>query len=95
MFIAKIELIRPDSVPNRPPPAPKEKPPEPEPEKQQHIVTPPRDMPQDVSSRQAPGPKGDDKPAAQGPLGLRGKALPEPTASDWWAEERAAETRSP
>ncbi len=65
MFIAKIDLVKP-TLPDKPPPPPKEKPPEPELQKQA-IVTP-----QDVAPQQA-GPKGDDKPAPEGPLGVEGE----------------------
>ncbi len=65
VFIAKVDLVRPN-LPDKPPPPPKEKPPEPEAQKQT-IVTP-----QDMAPQQA-GPKGDDKPAPEGPLGLEGE----------------------
>ena len=65
VFIAKVDLVRPN-LPDKPPPPPKERPPEPEAQKQT-IVTP-----QDMAPQQA-GPKGDDKPAPEGPLGLEGE----------------------
>ena len=65
VFISKVELVRPN-LPDKPPPPPKEKLPEPEAQKQA-IVTP-----QDMAPQQA-GPKGDDKPAPEGPLGLEGE----------------------
>jgi TonB family protein len=66
VFIAKVDLVRPN-LPDKPPPPPKERPPEPEAQKQQAIVTP-----QDMAPQQA-GPKGDNKPAPEGPLGLEGE----------------------
>ena len=65
VFISKVELVRPN-LPDKPPPPPKEKLPEPEAQKQA-IVTP-----QDMAPQQA-GPKGDDKSAPEGPLGLEGE----------------------
>jgi TonB family protein len=65
VFIAKVDLVRPN-LPDRPPPPPKEKPPEPEMQKQT-IVTAPDMTPQQAS------PKGDDKPAPEGPLGVEGE----------------------
>ncbi len=65
-FVAKVDLVRPN-VPDRPPPPPKEKLPEPEVRKKETIVTP-----TDVSTQQASAAKGDNKPAADGPLGLQG-----------------------
>ena len=66
VFIAKVDLVRPN-LPDKPPPPPRDKPPEPEAQKQQTIVTP-----QDMAQQQA-GPKGDDKPAPEGPLGVEGE----------------------
>ncbi len=66
VFIAKVDLVRPN-LPDKPPPPPKERPPEPDTQKQQTIVAP-----QDMTPQQA-GPKGDDKPAAEGPLGVEGE----------------------
>ncbi len=66
VFIAKVDLVRPN-LPDKPPPPPKDKPPEPETQKQQTIVAP-----QDMAPQQA-GPKGDDKPAPEGPLGVEGE----------------------
>ncbi|MGD0231889.1 MAG: TonB family protein [Syntrophorhabdales bacterium] len=68
VFIAKVDLVRPN-LPDRPPPPPREKLPEPEAQKQ-NIVAPPLNTPQ---GPQQPAPKGDDKPAPQGPLGLEGE----------------------
>lgn len=65
-FVAKVDLVKPN-VPDRPPPPPKEKPPEPEIQKKEAIVTP-----ADVSQAQASAAKGDNKPAAEGPLGVQG-----------------------
>lgn len=65
-FIAKVDLVKPN-LPDKPPPSPKEKLPEPEVQKQQQTIVAPQDM-----MKQA-GPKGDDKPAADGPLGVEGE----------------------
>lgn len=73
IFIAKVDLVRPDASPDRPPPEPKEKPPEPQVQKRPEIVPPPRDMPSEAGAQAAPGPKGDDKPVSEGPLGLEGE----------------------
>jgi TonB family protein len=67
VFIAKVDLVRPN-LPDKPPPPPREKPPEPEAQKQQSMVAP-----QDIAPQQAGGPKGDDKPAPEGPLGVEGE----------------------
>ena len=61
VFVAKIDLIKPD---RSEPPPPKEKLPEPEIQQKQDIVTAPVNTPDQ--------PAGDDKPAADGPLGLEG-----------------------
>ena len=63
VFIAKVDLVRPNTLPDKPPPPPKEKLPEPEIQKKETIVAP-----QDMSPQASA--KGDDKPAAEGPLGL-------------------------
>jgi periplasmic protein TonB len=65
VFIAKIDLVKPNNLPDKPPPPPKEKPPEPEVQKKETIVAP-----QDIAQQQTSSAKGDDKPAADGPLGL-------------------------
>lgn len=62
VFIANVDLVRPNSL-DKPPPPPKEKPPEPEIQKKETIVAPDMTQPQQAS-------KGDDKPAAEGPLGI-------------------------
>jgi len=63
VFIAKVDLVRPN-LPDKPPPPPKEKLPEPEVQKKETIVAP------DMTQQQTNSAKGDDKPAADGPLGL-------------------------
>ncbi len=65
VFIAKVDLVRPNTLPDKPPPPPKEKPPEPEMQKKETIIAP-----QDMSPQASA--KGDDKPVAEGPLGLEG-----------------------
>ena len=67
VFIAKVDLVRPN-LPEKPPPPPKEKPPEPEVQKKESIVAP-----QNLGPQEARNMKGDDKPAAEGPLGLEGE----------------------
>ena len=64
MFIARVELVKPN-LPDKPPPPPKEKLPEPEAQKQTILA------PQDIAPQA--GPKGDDKPAPEGPLGVEGE----------------------
>jgi hypothetical protein len=66
VFIARVELVRPN-LPDKPPPPPKEKPPEPEVKKETIVA------PQDIEQQQARTTKGDDKPAPEGPLGLEGE----------------------
>jgi periplasmic protein TonB len=67
VFVAKVNIVRPD-LPDKPPPPPKEQPPEPEAQKREAIVAP-----QNMAQPQASNAKGDDKPAAEGPLGLEGE----------------------
>jgi protein TonB len=64
VFIARVDLVKPDASPKEPPP-PKEKPLEQEAKKTEPIMAP-------QSINQAPGPKGDSKGPAEGPLGLEG-----------------------
>ena len=64
VFVSKVDLVRPNTLPDKPPPPPKEKLPEPEVQKKETIVAP-----QDIAQQTASA-KGDDKPAADGPLGL-------------------------
>ncbi len=66
VFIASVDLVK-SNLPEKPPPPPREKPPEQEVRKERAIVTP-----QDTGPRPA-GPKGDNKPAPEGPLGLEGE----------------------
>ena len=66
-FIAKIDLVKPN-LPDKPPPPPKEQPPEPEAQKREAMVAP-----QDMAQPQQASTKGDDKPAADGPLGVEGE----------------------
>ncbi|HME42722.1 MAG TPA: TonB C-terminal domain-containing protein [Syntrophorhabdales bacterium] len=63
VFIAKVDIVRPNAL-DKPPPPPKEKLPEPEVQKKETIVAP------DLTQQQTSSAKGDDKPAADGPLGL-------------------------
>ena len=63
VFIAKVDIVRPNALDKTPPP-PKEKLPEPEVQKKETIVAP------DMTQQQTSSAKGDDKPAADGPLGL-------------------------
>ena len=63
VYIAKVDLVRPNTLTEKPPPPPKEKPPEPEVQKKETMVAP--DMTQPQASA-----KGDNKPAAEGLLGL-------------------------
>jgi protein TonB len=67
VFIAKVDLVKPN-LPDKPPPPPKEKPPEPEVQKKENIVAP-----QNLGPQEARNMKGDDKPAAEGPLGVQGE----------------------
>jgi periplasmic protein TonB len=68
VFVSKIELVKPN-LPDKPPPPPKEQLPEPEALKKESIVTPQSvDQPQEARNM-----KGDDKPAASGPLGVEGE----------------------
>ena len=64
VFVTNVDLVKPNS-PDKPPPPPKEKPPEPEAQKKETIVAP-----QDMLQPQQSSAKGDDKPSAEGPLGL-------------------------
>jgi periplasmic protein TonB len=67
VFVAKVDLVKPN-LPDKPPPPPKEQPPEPE-QKKEAIVAPQSvDQPQEARNM-----KGDDKPAASGPLGVEGE----------------------
>jgi TonB family protein len=66
-YISKIELVRPN-LPDKPPPPPKEKMPEPEAPKQHAMIAP-----QDMGPQQPAGPKGDNKPVSEGPLGVEGE----------------------
>ena len=66
VFVAKVDLVRPD-MPDKPPPPPKELP-EPEVQKKEAMVAP-----QNMEPQEARNMKGDDKPAAEGPLGLEGE----------------------
>ena len=67
VFVAKVDLVRPN-LPDKPPPPPKEQP-EPEVQKKEAIVAPQNlEEPQEARNM-----KGDDKPAAEGPLGLEGE----------------------
>ncbi len=66
VFIAKVDLVRPDTPPKEPPP-PKEKPLE----QQETKKIEPIAAPQAIN--QAPGPKADGKAPADGPLGLEGE----------------------
>ncbi len=68
VFIAKVDLVKPN-LPDKPPPPPKEQPQTPEPQKKESIMTP-QNMDQAQDSRPM---KGDDKPAAEGPLGVQGE----------------------
>jgi periplasmic protein TonB len=63
VFVANVDLVKPSL--DRPPPPPKEKLPEPELQKKETIVAP-----QDMAQPQQSSAKGDDKPSAEGPLGL-------------------------
>lgn len=65
-FVAKIDLVKPNATPDKPPPPPKETP-QPEETKKVETMVAPQDM------AQAAGPKGDNKPAAEGPLGVAGE----------------------
>lgn len=67
VFVAKVDLVRPD-LPDRPPPPPKERPPEPEVQKKEIVAPQNIDQPQEARNV-----KGDDKPAAGGPLGVEGE----------------------
>jgi len=67
VFVAKIDLVKPN-LPDKPPPPPKDKPPEPEVQKKEAIVAP-----QNLGPQEARNMKGDDKPAAEGPLGVQGE----------------------
>jgi TonB family protein len=68
VFVAKVDLVKPN-LPDKPPPPPKEKLPEPEVQKKEAIVAPQNlDQPQEARNM-----KGDDKPAAEGPLGVQGE----------------------
>ncbi len=68
VFVAKVDLVKPN-LPDKPPPPPKEKPAEPELQKKEAIVAPQNlDQPQEARNM-----KGDDKPAADGPLGVQGE----------------------
>src|SRR5512139_1412525 len=60
VFVAKVDLVKPD-LPDKPPPPPKEQPPAPEAPKKETIVAPQEMAP-------SAGPKGDNKPIAEGPL---------------------------
>ena len=68
VYIAKLELVRPN-LPDKPPPPPKEKPPEPEQVKKEvkEIMMAPQTMSQPMEPA---GPKGDGKPTSDGPLGV-------------------------
>jgi len=67
VFVAKVDLVKPN-LPDKPPP-PKEKLPEPEVQKKEAIVAPQNlDQPQEARNM-----KGDDKPAAERPLGVQGE----------------------
>lgn len=65
VFVAKVDLVRPN-LPDKLPPPPKELPPEPE--KQKEEIVAPSAEPQEARNM-----KGDDKPAASGPLGVEGE----------------------
>ena len=66
VFIAKVDLVRPN-LPDKPPPPPKEKPPEPEAQKEQDH----RDAPgYGAAASQA---RRGTKPAPEGPLGVEGE----------------------
>lgn len=68
VFVARVDLVKPN-LPDKPPPPPKEQPPEPEQQKKEAIVAPQNmDQPQEARNM-----KGDDKPAASGPLGVEGE----------------------
>lgn len=67
VFVAKVDLIKPN-LPDKPPPPPKEQPPEPEQKKE--AIAAPQNMDQPQEARNM---KGDDKPAASGPLGVEGE----------------------
>jgi protein TonB len=69
VFIARVDLIKPN-LPEKPPP-PKEKPPEPEVQKKEPIAAP-----RNVEPQEAQNMKGDNKPAAEGPLGVQGEGGP-------------------
>jgi hypothetical protein len=70
VFIAKVDLVKPN-LPDKPPPPPKEQPQTPETQKKETIMTP-----QNLETQEARQMKGDDKPAAEGPLGVQGEGGP-------------------
>jgi periplasmic protein TonB len=69
-FMAKIDLVKPN-LPDKPPPPPKEKLPEQETQQKRETIVTPQNIDQPPEARGTS--KGDDRPAADGPLGVQGE----------------------